>query len=142
MTAPQRLWGWRTATQPNPPPLEAEDADEPDLGKLLAEHEADERLPPSSGFVISVTRGGNCLRLHYVGFCYRVPGEHYKCFRAHGEKEPHAGLFNFRCRDCFPAGRAEKRAAEADAEISESDGTVSSGSSGASEEAVEEDDGE
>ena len=70
--------------------------------------------------------------MHYVGFCFRVPGDHYRSFDAYGEEQPEAHAFNVRCRDCFPAPKLEQRQQEAAAEASDSSGSSSSASSSSS----------
>ena len=81
------------------------------------------------GFIVSVTKGRACRRLHFAGGCFRIAGEHYKNFRDYGQALPDAHLFDFRCRDCFPADKVTEQAEEAQAEMSESDGSCSSVSS-------------
>ena len=103
-------------------------ADEKDIGPLLALQDAiDTSLP--EGFVISKTKNGACRRLHFVGGCFRMPGEHYKCFESFGQAIPPDEAFNVRCKDCFPAGSLQALKDEEAAEISASDGSDSSGSS-------------
>ena len=95
-----------------------------DLAKLV---KADASAPPQ-GFVVSKTQGGRCRRLHHVGFCHRVPGEHYRFFDDYGQELPAEHEFNHRCKDCFPAGAA---APENEMEMEVSDGEDSSSSSDA-----------
>ena len=78
---------------------------------------------------MSITQGGHCRRLHFVGGCFRLPGEHYKCYESFGQAIPEPHLFNVRCKDCFPADKAVARAEEAEIAASESDGSSSASSS-------------
>ena len=73
-----------------------------DLAAMFAEH-ADEEATTPTGVVISLTHGGRCRRLHYTGFCFRIPGEHFLKCELCGEQEPEGHLYNLRCEDCFPA---------------------------------------
>ena len=101
-----------------------------DVAALAALVVPDGRAAPV-GYVISKTQGGRCLRLHHTGFCFRVPGEHYREFVDCGVEAPAEHLFTHRCKDCFPSGRPE----EAEAEASASDGnSVSSSSAAGSQE--------
>ena len=101
-----------------------------DVAVLAALVVPDGRAAPV-GYVISKTQGGRCLRLHHTGFCFRVPGEHYREFVDCGVEAPAEHLFTHRCKDCFPSGRPE----EAEAEASASDGnSVSSSSAAGSQE--------
>ena len=78
-----------------------------------------EEVTPPSGFVVSVTRGGQCRRL---------PGEHFKKFDDFGQTVPPESAYTHRCKDCFPLGAVVQHVAEADAEMSESSGSSSSSS--------------
>ena len=80
------------------------------------------------GYVISKTQGGRCLRLHHVGFCHRVPGEHFRDFVDYGPEAPPLHAYTHRCKDCFPAGGEEEKAGVA----SESDGAEVSSDSASS----------
>ena len=111
--------------------------------ELFSLQEGDVQAAPQ-GFVISKTRGGKCRRLHFVGGCWRVPGEHYRSFEDWAQQEPGAHEFNCRCADCFPAPKAADREEECEAEASESDGETSSEDSDVEplpEEGAEADDG-
>jgi hypothetical protein len=109
----------------------------PDIGgkaqlhRLLGQQVAEELEKPA-GFCVSITQGGHCRRLHFVGFCFRVPGEHYKRYESYGQEVPCASRFDVRCKDCFPAGKASERAEEAEQEASDSDGATSASSSSSS----------
>ena len=84
--------------EPEEPPLRQDD-----LETMLAQQVRAEHLPPPAGFVISVTQGGRCRRLHFAGGCFRVPGEHYRIFEDLGQQEPPDHQFTHRCRQCFPS---------------------------------------
>ena len=90
---------------------EAEIAGVVDVAEALALQDVVE-APSPQGFVVSHTRGGHCRRLHFAGGCFRVPGEHYRQFRAYGQDYPAEHLFDLRCKDCFPAGKVAARAVE------------------------------
>ena len=105
------------------PPISFEE-----IAPLLALQDASAASEPA-GFVVSVTRGGLCRRLHFVGGCFRVPGEHYKRFHDLGQRAPEEHEYDLRCKDCFPAGCAIAQVEEAVAEMSASDGSASSESS-------------
>ena len=121
-----------------PGPEAAGDADQDlekaDLRKILETHAVVGGAPPT-GFLVSVTRGGLCRRLHYAGFCFRVPGEHIRNFEDWGETEPADHVYNLRCKDCFPIAASK----EVEVEASDADGSSSdSGPSSAEEEAESE----
>ena len=87
-----------------------------------------EEVTPPSGFVVSITRGGACRRLHFAGGCWRVPGEHFKKFDNFGQSVPPEASYTHRCKDCFPLGAVDRHVAEAEAEMSDSSGSSSSSS--------------
>ena len=92
--------------------------------------EPDEAVPPKSGFVIAFSDKGRMRRLHYVGACFRVPGEHYRQYTCHGDMMPEDNLIDARCKQCFPEGRpAPTPPGEVDSG-DEEDSTSSSRSSG------------
>ena len=64
------------------------------------------------GFVISSTRGGRVRRVHFVGGCFRIPGEDYRDFVDLGQRAPEAHKITHRCKDCFPLEKATERAVE------------------------------
>jgi hypothetical protein len=82
------------------------------------------------GFVVSKTKGGACRRLHFVGGCFRRPGEHYRSYEDFGQQVPESSLYNARCKDCFPAGVFSQAAEEAEEAGSDSDGSESVSSAG------------
>ena len=104
------------------------------LQKLLDELVSEDEAP--QGFCVSKTKGGWCRRLHFVGGCFRVPGEHYRSYESFGQKVPDSHLYDVRCRDCFPADRVAIQKAEREAEVSDSSGASSSSSSSASADAA------
>ena len=109
---------------------ELEPEAEEDFQAILADCKDPELQPLPTGFVISVTQGGRARRLQYAGFCFRVPGEHYRKFEGCGDVEPELHRFNLRCLDCFPAVSAPSETATTIVdEQSDSDGTASSSSS-------------
>ena len=89
----------------------------------------DEEKAPPSGFVISITRGGQCWRLHFAGGCWRIPGEHFKRFDDYGQVVPPESTYTHRCKDCFPVGIVSRQVEDAEAEMSGSSGSSSSSSS-------------
>ena len=102
-----------------------------DLPALAAQIVDEEPYRPM-GFVVSITRGGSCRRLHFTGGCWRIPGEHFRRFVDYGQQVPSDEQFTHRCKDCFPAGRPVAVAEEAEIVASASSGSSSSASSGAS----------
>ena len=64
---------WKGAVQPEAAEVADQVLDKADLREIQAAHEDCEVSRPT-GFFVSVTRGGLCQRLHYAGFCFRVPG--------------------------------------------------------------------
>ena len=90
---------------------------------LLADIER--QVLPTTGFVVSLTKfGGKFRTLHFVGSCYRVPGEHYRDFIAYGDLPPSDHELDARCTQCFTVKGAE---ALSGSEVS-SGSTVSSAS--------------
>ena len=61
--------------------------------------------PPATGFVTSISASG-FRRLHLVGACRLVPGEHYHNYTMHGDTLPNPEGFHARCRWCFPVEEA------------------------------------
>ena len=96
------------------------------LADLLVEEKKKES---PSGFVISITRGGQCRRLHFAGGCWRIPGEHFGSFDDYGQIVPPESAYTHRCKDRFPAGIISRQAGDAEAEASGSSGSSSSSSS-------------
>ena len=44
-----------------------------------------EPLPPTKGFVVSITKKGRHRKLHAVELCRLLPGIHYHQWKAHGD---------------------------------------------------------
>ena len=109
-------------------------AEEPEeLEKDLAEvSAAPEEVPMPVGYLCSVTQHGRFRRLHHAGFCWRLPGVHFREWEDLGCEEPNLDKcrVNARCSDCFPAAAPELQAAEK--EEQEEDGSGSSSSSSSS----------
>ena len=101
-----------------------------DLEKL-ATHLALEKTVRPTGFVVSITRGVRCRRLHFAGGCWRIPGEHYGKFDDFGQVVPPESAYGHRCKDCFPVGIVAYAAEEAEPDASGSSGSSSSSSSAA-----------
>jgi len=55
------------------------------------------------GFVVSQV-GARKRRLHFVGHCFRRPGEHYRDFVVFGDVVPSEVDFDKVCCSCFPRG--------------------------------------
>ena len=75
-----------------------------------------------------------------MGGCFRVPGEHFSHYDDYGQSIPEAHLYNERCKDCFPAGKAAARSLEEEVEGSASYGSASSSSQASSAGSFAEDD--
>ena len=92
------------------------------------------------GFVIAFTQK-RLRRLHFVGCCGKVPGEHYKVFEPYGNLLPPESAFDLVCGVCFrgehlaPASRVPG-VSEEDLEVADS-ASGSSSSSSSSESAVD-----
>ena len=108
-----------------------------DVAEALALQDEVPEVPTPEGFVVSRTRGGHCRRLHFMGGCFRIPGEHYRQFDSYGQQYPSPDLFDLRCKDCFPADRPAARSEEAKAEACASDGSGSDSASSADEDPAE-----
>ena len=124
------------AEQPEAAEVDDQVLDKADLREILAAHE-DCKVSLPTGFFVSGTRWGLCWRLHYAGFCFRVPGEHIKTFEDWGQSEPADHVYSLRCKDCFPVSAAK----DVDVEASDADGS-SSDSGPSSEEEEEEEEAE
>ena len=93
---------------------------------------APEEVPLPTGYLCSVSQRGRFRRLHHAGFCWRVPGLHFREWEDLGSEEPDLDRcrINARCSDCFPAALPELR--EAEKKEQEEDGSDSSSSSSSS----------
>mgnify|MGYP003319360789 CR=1 FL=1 len=56
--------------------------------------------PPPSGFCIAITQR-RVRRLHFVGNCGKVPGEHYKQYEVWGDLLPPEHAIDVTCDICF-----------------------------------------
>jgi hypothetical protein len=68
-------------------------------------------------------------RLHFVGNCYRRPGQHYRNFTIYGDVVPKETDFDKVCTQCFPRGvltEAEKLEEDVANEDSDSSSTTNS----------------
>ena len=110
---------------------EAEDEDEPaDEGK-------DEHLraePVGLDYVLSVSTKRGLRTLHRVGWCFRIPGIHYRDYEVLGAALPEGAIFHRCCRNCWPGPEGgparEEDPVLADGELSpEAGGSTSSSSS-------------
>ena len=79
-------------------------------------------VPPSTGFVVSKTKGGKHRTLHFLPACWRVPDVHYKQWVAHGELLPDKAEFDAVCSTCMPGGPIRPEEAEDSASSSSSSG--------------------
>ena len=74
-------------------------------------------------------------RLHFVGCCGKIPGEHYKVFEPYGDLLPPESAFDLVCGTCFrgehlaPASRAPGITEEELEVVPSSSGSSSSSSS-------------
>ena len=108
---------------------EAEDPEEvlcQDLVEACAERVLQGREEGPKGFVISKTRGGKVRRVHFVGGCFRVPGEHYRDYEDLGQRAPLPHEITHRCKDCFPLERESERQVENEELASDTSGESSS----------------
>jgi hypothetical protein len=72
--------------------------------QLAAEDRASaEQESAPEGFVIQITLR-KIRRLHFVGCCPKVPGEHYKIFESYGTLLPSEYDFDCLCKSCFKGG--------------------------------------
>ena len=67
--------------------------------EIEAQHRAEEEAPPS-GFCIAVTNR-RVRRLHFIGNCGKIPGEHYKVFECWGDILPPEHEVDVLCDICF-----------------------------------------
>ena len=102
--------------------------DEIDEAEAKAALEAACEPAPTRGFIVVRSDKGRMRRLHFLGACFRVPGEHYKDFVCHGDILPADDLIDARCKQCFPVGRTPPIPADEVASAEESDSSSSTGS--------------
>ena len=91
-----------------------------------------EPLPPTDGFVVSITKRGLHRKLHAVKACWMKPGVHYKEWHWHGDLMPGSADFDSVCLRCLPSG---ERAPQEPDELSTERSGSSSSSSGEEEQA-------
>ena len=65
-------------------------------------------------------------RVHFIGGCFRVPGEHYHNFEDLGQRAPEPHEFTHRCQDCFPLEKPSEQKLEREEVASDSSGESSS----------------
>ena len=106
--------------------LSAQASEELAVADGVAARAAAEVEPPPSGFVVSITK--QVRRLHFVGSCYRIPGEHYRSFDKWGTFLPPAAEIGVVCKNCFRGGWAAAEALAAGEDSSGSSSTSSSSS--------------
>ena len=88
-----------------PTPTGDEDGVEAEVEQAVGEREAEQEEDGGpSGFVISVTKGGRLIRLHYIGApnCKRIPGIDYREYELCGEFMPEEAHIDALCQKCFP----------------------------------------
>ena len=96
---------------PSPAPPLRHALDEVNLDEVSLKDEqaartlADTELPPE-GFVIAITKR-KVRRLHFVGNCGKVPGEHYKIFERWGNVLPPESEIDVTCSICFRGDRSK-----------------------------------
>ena len=115
-----------------PPPIPEEPADLPgvtlaDISDMQVRQERASRAQTPTGFIISLTQGGRCRRLHFAGGCFRIPGEHYQKYEDLGQRQPGPHEFSHRCRNCFPTQLAEQEVEDSDVDT-DSDSSTSEAS--------------
>ena len=107
--------------------------------EILAQQRAEEEQPPR-GFCIAVTNR-RVRRLHFIGNCGKVPGEHYKVFECWGDLLPPEHEIDVLCDICFRGNKAllvkrppaQDKPAEELAVATSSSSSSSSGSSSSEE---------
>ena len=104
--------------------------DEEEIKELLA-LEDDEEVKLPTGFLCSISQRGRFRRLHFAGFCWRIPGVHFLNWEDLGQDEPDliACKIDARCSECFPADKAEAREREKEEAEDEMDDDGSSSTS-------------
>ena len=85
----------------------------------------EDELPRVSPHVFVVSQiGARRRRLHFVGHCFRRPGEHDKDFIVFGDTVPDEGDFDKVCCSCFPRGFVLNDSAPQEDESSDSSSTT------------------
>ena len=105
-TVDSELWG-ADSVQPDmvAEVTEYEPSDASDGSGRSAHELLEDDLPTVSphGFVVSQV-GARKRRLHFVGHCFRRPGEHYRDYVVFGDVVPSEADFDKVCCSCFPRG--------------------------------------
>ena len=85
---------------------------------------------PPFGFVIAKTQR-KIRRLHFVGCCGKVPGEHYLNFEVWGNLMPPEHAIDVVCKTCFRGGVVREKPAEKEDLVVDTSDSCSSSSSSA-----------
>ena len=121
--------------------LEAVNLDEVSLKEEQKARDSADCEAPPEGFVIAVTRR-KVRRLHFVGNCGKIPGEHYRVFERWGNVLPPESEIDVTCSICFRGDRSkvlvrtlapDEEGDELRAETSSSSSSESSSSTASSE---------
>ena len=99
---------------------------------LAAVASAPEEVPLPKGYLCSVSQRGRFRRLRHAGFCWRIPGIHFRLWEDLGSGDPDLVKcrIDARCADCLPAQAPEQQATEK--EEQEEDGSDDDSSSSSS----------
>ena len=115
---------------PDPEPVDLPGVTGADIADMQVRQEKASRERTPAGFIISLTQGGRCRRLHFAGGCFRIPGEHYLQFEDLGRRHPGPHEFTHRCRNCFPAQLADQKVEDSEVDTdSDSSGSEGDGDS-------------
>ena len=77
-----------------------------DILLAASERASAEQESAPEGFIIQITQR-KVRRLHFVGCCAKIPGEHYKVFECYGTMLPNEHDFDCICTTCFKGGAFE-----------------------------------
>ena len=77
-----------------------------DVLLAASERASAEQESAPEGFIIQITQR-KVRRLHFVGCCSKIPGEHYKVFECYGTMLPNEHDFDCICTACFKGGAFE-----------------------------------
>ena len=111
---------------------EKKEEEKKDEETARAELAAADLQGPPHGFVIAKTQK-RIRRLHFVGCCGKVPGEHYRDFEVWGSIMPPENAVDVVCKTCFRGGVARETPKDDDQlEVDTSDSCSSSSSSSSS----------
>ena len=105
---------------------EYEPSDASDNSGRSAHDLLEDDLPVAApfGFVVSQV-GARQRRLHFVGHCFRRPGEHYRDYVVFGDIVPTETDFDKVCCSCFPRGFVACGEAPQEGDSSDSSSTTS-----------------